>query len=248
MTFLSGAKYDGEWLYDKMHGVGIMKFPDGAELQGVWCENEPQGCGVFTWPNGARQYHDNRHGNAVAITGPNCDSVNSIVTAVLAENQIDKLQLESEIRHLLRKLKKEEHKMRLEIGKLQKEDQQRMSCLKEKHVKQLKTLNEEYQAERDQLERKFIKEKSEVVVALTEEVQSAMKREKALQKELEEEKESKLCQICFDEERNSVLIPCLHFLYCRQCVNKYRDEMKNGAECPACKTLITGQLDCKLGL
>ena len=65
MTFLSGAMYEGDWLYDKMHGMGKMKFPDGAVLEGVWCENEPQGCGVFTWPNGGRQYHEYRHGSAV---------------------------------------------------------------------------------------------------------------------------------------------------------------------------------------
>ena len=68
MIFLSGAKYEGEWLYDKMQGVGKMKFPDGAVLEGVWYENEPQGCGVFTWPYGGRQYHEYRYRNAV-VTG-----------------------------------------------------------------------------------------------------------------------------------------------------------------------------------
>ena len=170
----------------------------------------------------------------------------NVVTAALAESQVENLQLESEIRHLSRKLKQEESKMLLETEKLQKEDKQRLTCLKEKHILQLKTLNAEYQAERDKLERRFIKEKSEVVMRLTEELQSAMTREQRLQKELEEEKESKLCQICFDRERDCVLIPCLHFVYCRLCVNKYRDEMRNDAKCLACRTLIAGQFDCKL--
>ena len=179
------------------------------------------------------------------FAGPACNRENNFDTAVLAESQIEKLQLESEIRHLSRKLKQKEHKMFLEIKKLQKEDQERMACLKEQHVLELKTLNEEYKVQRDQLERNFIKKKSEVVMLFTEDLQSAVEREQRLQKELEEEKESKLCQICFDAVRDCVLSPCQHFLYCRLCVNKHRDEMKNSAKCLACGTFIMGQIDCK---
>ena len=65
MNFLSGAEYEGEWFYDKMHGVGLMKFPDSTMFQGVWRENKPQGCGVFTWPDGRREYREYKYGDLV---------------------------------------------------------------------------------------------------------------------------------------------------------------------------------------
>ena len=35
MTFLNGGLYDGQWVDNKMHGEGTLKWPDGKCYKGV---------------------------------------------------------------------------------------------------------------------------------------------------------------------------------------------------------------------
>ena len=46
-------------------------------------------------------------------------------------------------------------------------------------------------------------------------------------------------QICITAPRDTVLMPCLHFLYCKGCVAQHR---LNQNLCPVCRTGISGEL------
>ena len=47
----------------------------------------------------------------------------------------------------------------------------------------------------------------------------------------DDEAESSKCLIGFDNKRDTVLMPCMHFLYCGECVL----EEHIGSECPSCR-------------
>lgn len=57
----------------------------------------------------------------------------------------------------------------------------------------------------------------------------------SIRRQLQAEKESKLCVICSDNERNVVLLPCRHFSFCRNCVET---AYKYNKYCPICRTGI----------
>jgi len=41
------------------------------------------------------------------------------------------------------------------------------------------------------------------------------------------------CVICTDQERNTLLLPCKHFIACRECT------LQCNGKCPLCRTVIT---------
>jgi hypothetical protein len=47
VTLKSGAVYEGEWLNQKRHGFGVLKWPDGAVYSGYWKANKADGQGTF---------------------------------------------------------------------------------------------------------------------------------------------------------------------------------------------------------
>ena len=51
--------------------------------------------------------------------------------------------------------------------------------------------------------------------------------------------DSMLCQICMDARIDTLLLPCMHVLYCEACLVTCQD-------CPTCRTPIRGRLPCKL--
>lgn len=67
-----------------------------------------------------------------------------------------------------------------------------------------------------------------------------------------------LCQICFERPKDTVLMPCMHFLYCSGCLDAAKTPVKgrsagrggNGAaagsgaplKCPVCRVPCSGQL------
>ena len=60
-------------------------------------------------------------------------------------------------------------------------------------------------------------------------------------KELQEELESvKLCTVCLDKPKDTVIQPCLHLTTCYDCTKKIFDSNKN--KCPICREKITGML------
>jgi len=50
-------------------------------------------------------------------------------------------------------------------------------------------------------------------------------------KKKREQRESKLCVVCIDLERNSVVVPCGHFCLCEYCVEKLPQPIR----CPVCR-------------
>ncbi|CAM6104081.1 unnamed protein product [Calypogeia fissa] len=60
-----------------------------------------------------------------------------------------------------------------------------------------------------------------------------------IQKDLEDEKEKTLCQICLESTKDAVFFPCLHLHYCFPCLEKHR--LKNDS-CPTCRATINGVL------
>jgi len=50
----NGAKYVGEWKYDKRIGQGTFTFPDGAKYVGEWKYDKRNGQGTFTTGGGAK--------------------------------------------------------------------------------------------------------------------------------------------------------------------------------------------------
>jgi hypothetical protein len=51
------------------------------------------------------------------------------------------------------------------------------------------------------------------------------------------------CQICYEEKRNCVLMPCLHFLFCAKCIDQHFQASENGHRlCPICRQGVSGVL------
>ena len=60
-----------------------------------------------------------------------------------------------------------------------------------------------------------------------------------LRRELRSREDETLCQICLDNVRNVVLLPCTHALNCSVCCADL-------ARCPTCDAVISGRLECRL--
>lgn len=51
------------------------------------------------------------------------------------------------------------------------------------------------------------------------------------------------CQICYEEKRNCLLMPCLHFLFCAKCIDQHFQASENGHRlCPICRKGVSGVL------
>ena len=69
---------------------------------------------------------------------------------------------------------------------------------------------------------------------LTQETQNFQK----LKKELEKEKDEKLCGICQDQIKTIVLLPCHHLCLCGLCLNR-----KKWKKCPICRVRVQSNMD-----
>eukprot|EP00164_Ancoracysta_twista_P006248 GFYU01008674.1.p1 GENE.GFYU01008674.1~~GFYU01008674.1.p1 ORF type:complete len:326 (-),score=78.31 GFYU01008674.1:189-1166(-) len=70
-------------------------------------------------------------------------------------------------------------------------------------------------------------------------------RVKELEQNLKDTQSNYVCRICYDKPRNAVVLPCLHFLYCRDCIYRHEHATKT---CPTCQVEIKAILVCKVGL
>lgn len=69
-------------------------------------------------------------------------------------------------------------------------------------------------------------------------------RVRELEKELEESRGAQLCQICFEQPRDCIIMPCTHLLYCRKCVTEHKK--KGDSRCPTCRGPISGEILCNV--
>jgi len=91
---------------------------------------------------------------------------------------------------------------------------------------QIRKINEELQQQKE-INDKLTKENS-------------LKMEE-LRTKCEVEQSKNLCIICMDQPRNTVLMPCMHFLYCSKCIQTLKEN-----HCPSCRQPIAGKLQCNL--
>lgn len=52
-----------------------------------------------------------------------------------------------------------------------------------------------------------------------------------------------ICIICMVNERDTILLPCTHLLFCQTCISQLKQPT-----CPMCNTHINGSIHCGLGL
>lgn len=55
-----------------------------------------------------------------------------------------------------------------------------------------------------------------------------------------------ICQICCERSRNAVVMPCLHFYYCDECIDQHFARC-DIAKCPLCRTPVQGVLQLRQG-
>jgi ABC-type phosphate transport system auxiliary subunit len=71
--------------------------------------------------------------------------------------------------------------------------------------------------------------------------------QQALRDAQERVEQATLCHICFEQPRDTVLMPCMHFLYCAGCVRKGVEAAAAGKDggalrCPVCRAPVSGQV------
>ncbi|CAM6119588.1 unnamed protein product [Calypogeia fissa] len=88
------------------------------------------------------------------------------------------------------------------------------------------------------LQQKNAKQENELI-SMREEKNRLQASLETIQKDLEDEKEKTLCQICLESTKDAVCFPCLHLHYCFPCLEKHR--LKNDS-CPTCRATINGVL------
>ncbi|KAL2608302.1 hypothetical protein R1flu_026875 [Riccia fluitans] len=66
---------------------------------------------------------------------------------------------------------------------------------------------------------------------------------KLAEQNLEEQKAKSLCQICMENTRDTIILPCAHFLYCNKCLLNHK---KRSNKCPACRGSTSAVLHCHL--
>ena len=55
--------------------------------------------------------------------------------------------------------------------------------------------------------------------------------------EIDQDRDTYLCQLCITSPRNTILLPCRHF-FCSKCIGQLDQEI-----CPNCREIIEGVLD-----
>ncbi|KAL9969405.1 hypothetical protein ACROYT_G021622 [Oculina patagonica] len=227
MTFASGAVYEGQWQYDKMTGYGTLKFPDGSVREGTWNEGSLDGCVIFTWPHGVTEYREYEKGQGQLSS---C-TIDKTTAGKMSQVSSTRSQLLTSIK-CITKLKGETLSLKEQLNKLKIEQAE----MNRKHQVTLVQREQDYQ----NLQEKFDKNVTE---AKESHLKSAERIHK-LEKELEHSKGAQLCQICFERPRDCIIMPCTHFLYCRNCVTEHK--RKGDSRCPTCRGPIAGEMLCNI--
>ncbi|BBN18036.1 hypothetical protein MPTK1_7g19010 [Marchantia polymorpha subsp. ruderalis] len=98
-----------------------------------------------------------------------------------------------------------------------------------------------------QLEKHKTKQKSAVnaVGVFLQREDSYREALKAALEALEEEKEKHVCQICMTKPRNILIMPCMHLLYCDECLRKH---LNTSNLCPVCRGTMKTWIPCRFNL
>eukprot|EP00899_Mesostigma_viride_P024431 jgi/Mesvir1/5172/Mv15310-RA.2 len=70
----------------------------------------------------------------------------------------------------------------------------------------------------------------------------ARARLRDMEDRMEELEAMALCRMCFSVKRDTLLVPCLHMLYCQECVRTHASS--GGTKCPTCRTTIARIVTC----
>ncbi|OAE32868.1 hypothetical protein AXG93_955s1060 [Marchantia polymorpha subsp. ruderalis] len=93
---------------------------------------------------------------------------------------------------------------------------------------------------------KVIQERSkEREEALQRKLDDEVKKLEHVQRDLEKEKEKSLCSICFSFPRDTVVLNCMHFQYCSNCMCA---NQLSSNRCPTCRGNISGVLKLNLNI
>jgi len=110
----------------------------------------------------------------------------------------------------------------------------------EKLSERMNKQKEYYVKELDKTQRKLAKvmkqarEHSETIVSLQDKLGQ-------VQKQVESEQSKNICILCCTKPRDTVLLPCMHFLFCLDCTTSLTEQ-----RCPTCRTTTHGKLQCIL--
>ena len=113
-----------------------------------------------------------------------------------------------------------------------------------KHQASLCEIRQIFNVQREQecqkLREEFEKKLNEAEKSASESAEKIRK----LEKEMEETRGGRLCEICFERPRDCIIMPCTHLLYCRTCVTEHKN--KGDARCPTCRGPISGEILCNV--
>ncbi|CAM6128343.1 unnamed protein product [Calypogeia fissa] len=112
-------------------------------------------------------------------------------------------------------------------------------------ISTLKRKTQTMESERDRLKKDFVglRDRTKEAQRLQVDKDIAQASVAALAEELANEKEKSCCQICFNNPRDAIVLPCMHFLYCNECLQAHQ---KRNPECPTCRGKINCVLRCNL--
>lgn len=109
-------------------------------------------------------------------------------------------------------------------------------------IQQIKNENE------NDSKKEYIKNKNKENILLTKNKEKknpnilCIKKSKQLKKEIdawkkkyEIEKNRNVCQICIKQYKDTIIFPCLHWLYCNRCIVRWKRKNKT---CPQCRMNI----------
>jgi len=78
-------------------------------------------------------------------------------------------------------------------------------------------------------------------------IEEVERKASQLEQEIQQERMKTRCINCYIAERDTILMPCLHFLYCGECIKNFKGNNSDSSKCcPACSLPIGGMLICKM--
>jgi len=219
--YKNGNTYKGSWVNDKKEGKGNLYYKNCDVYEGEWKNNKKDGFGIL----------ERKDGTKVQQWWTGGDLITEIKDFIVGENA-DK-SIDSQLEYMINSLKSSLINPLVERTKAQ-------QVQIEKLTSKVNTKQERHESELEKTEKKIIK-LTKQLKQKTEEAESLNIRLESTQRKLEEEHNKSSCIICYERPRNTVLLPCMHFLFCIECTQALKE-----SRCPNCRCTIHGKLQCLL--